>query len=88
MKYEIDLHPEPLSKNGKQSVVLPHAEFEAIQEELDQLEDLRALREAKATDANAPGLSLSEVKQRYGIKQLFARLQNARRPAPPSTSHP
>ena len=64
----IDLHPEALSKNGKQFVVLPHEEFEAIQEELDQLEDLRALREAKATDTNAPSLTLSEVKHRYGIK--------------------
>ena len=66
--FMIDLHPETLSKNGRQFVLLPHEEFEAIQEELDQLEDLRALREAKATDANAPGLSLVEVKQRYGIK--------------------
>ena len=64
----IDLHPEALNKNGKQFVVLPHEEFEAIQEELDQLEDLRALREAKATDTNAASLSMAEVKQRYSIK--------------------
>jgi len=64
----IDLHPEALNKNGKQFVVLPRDEFEAIQEELDQLEDLRALREAKATDTNAPSMTLAEVKQRYGVK--------------------
>ena len=64
----IDLHPEAVNKNGKQFVVLPRDEFEAIQEELDQLEDLRALREAKATDTNAPSMTLAEVKQRYGVK--------------------
>ena len=63
----IDLHPEALSRNGKKFVVLPHEEFKAIQEELDQLEDLRALRAAKSEDGNAPGMSLAEVKQRYGI---------------------
>ena len=30
--------------------------------------DLRALRAAKAEDSTAPGLTLAEAKQRYGIK--------------------
>ena len=65
----IDLHPEILSKNGKREfVVLPYEEFEALHEELEQLEDLRSLRAAKTEDASAPSLTLAEAKSRYGVQ--------------------
>lgn len=64
----VEMHPEMLSKDGKKFAVVPHEEFEAIQERLDQLKDLRALREAKAADTNLPSMTLSEAKQRYGIE--------------------
>lgn len=34
----------------------------------DRAAELRALREAKAEDSTAPGMTLAEAKQRYGIK--------------------
>ncbi|GDY21133.1 hypothetical protein LBMAG56_24790 [Verrucomicrobiota bacterium] len=65
----IELHPEILSKNGKREfVVLPYEEFEALHEELDQLEDLRALRAAKTADTPVPSLNLAETKRRYGVQ--------------------
>ena len=65
----IELHPEILSKNGKREfVVLPYEEFEALHEDLEQLEDLRALRAAKAEDTPAPSLTLAETKRRYGVQ--------------------
>ena len=44
----IKLHPEILKKNGKKEfVVLPYEEFTALQELLDDYEDLLDLRAAK-----------------------------------------
>ena len=53
--FMIDLHPEILSKNGKREfVVLPYEEFVALQEELEELEDIRQLEEAIAAEKNTP----------------------------------
>ncbi|MSU63155.1 MAG: DUF2442 domain-containing protein [Pedosphaera sp.] len=39
--------------------------------------ELHALRDAKAEDTSAPGMTLAEVKLRYGIKQpLFQKFRN------------
>ena len=61
------LHPQILEKDGrKQFVILPYEEFERIQEALEDLEDLQTLREAKASEAEAPTLSLAQVREELG----------------------
>ena len=64
----LDLHPQFLSKDGnKQFVVLPYEEFLAIQERLEDAEDLLELRQAKQEDTGDPGMSLDEVRRRFGL---------------------
>ena len=65
----IDLHPEILIKNGrKEFAVLPYEEFVALTEALADYEDLRDLRAAKAAEGDAPTMSLSDVRKRYGLE--------------------
>ena len=65
----IKLHPEILRKDGKeQFAVLPYEEFLAIQELLEDADDLRAMDQAKAEDHGEPGVPLEEVKRKLGIK--------------------
>jgi hypothetical protein len=60
----ITLHPEILSKNGKKEfVVLPYEEFLALQELLDDVEDLLELRAAKREGEDEPSLSLADAKE-------------------------
>jgi hypothetical protein len=40
-----------------------------IQEDLEQYEDLRCLREAKAAEKNAPTIGLAELKRRIRNKK-------------------
>lgn len=62
----LELHPEILEKNGKKEfVILPYEEFLAIQEALEDAEDLRDLRAAKQEDADKPGMGIEEAKKRY-----------------------
>jgi hypothetical protein len=62
----IQLHPNILRKDGKEEfVVLPYTEFVAIQEMLEDVEDLLELQAAKQAEADAPLLSYDDVKQRY-----------------------
>ena len=64
----ITLHPEILSKNGKKEfVVLPYEEFLALQELLDDVEDLLELRAAKREDEGEPPLSLVDAKKELGL---------------------
>ena len=64
----ITLHPEILSKNGKKEfVVLPYEEFLALQELLDDVEDLLELRAAKREDDDEPTLSLADAKKELGL---------------------
>jgi len=49
-------------------VVLPYEEFMKIQEELDDYEDLRILREAKEKEGDAPTVSLKNVKKRLKLE--------------------
>lgn len=64
----ITLHPEILSKNGKKEfVVLPYEEFLALQELLDDVEDLLELRAAKREDEGEPLLSLADAKKELGL---------------------
>jgi hypothetical protein len=64
----ITLHPEILSKNGKKEfVVLPYEEFLALQELLDDVEDLLELRAAKQEAGSEPTLSLTDAKKELGL---------------------
>jgi len=59
----LTLHPNILEKDGKKAfAVLPYEEFENLQEELDQYEDLKDIRAAKSREANAPVESLDSVR--------------------------
>jgi hypothetical protein len=60
-----ELHPEILSKDGrKEFAVLPYEEFIALQEWLDDVDDLLDLRAAKESEGDAPTISLKEVESR------------------------
>jgi PHD/YefM family antitoxin component YafN of YafNO toxin-antitoxin module len=64
----IELHPEILKKNGiKEFVVLPYEEFTALQELLDDYEDLLDLRTAKKQEHAEPSVPLAEVKNELGL---------------------
>jgi len=69
------IHPKILKKNGqKQFVILPYEEFNALQEQLADAQDLRDLREARrADDPKARGLTLDEPKTRLGIPKRASR---------------
>lgn len=64
----IELHPEILRKDGKNEfVVLPYEEFVAIQELLEDAEDLLELRRAAAEDSAGPGLSVDDARRELGL---------------------
>jgi hypothetical protein len=62
------LHPSVLERDGKKAfVVLPYEEFVMLEEELQEYYDLKELRAAKAEEAEAPTVPLSEVKRELGL---------------------
>ena len=65
----MDLNPQIIEKNGKKEfVILSYEDFLKIQEELDSYEDLRALREAKEKEGDAPTISLKDAKKELNLK--------------------
>ncbi|CAN5720858.1 MAG: type II toxin-antitoxin system Phd/YefM family antitoxin [Gammaproteobacteria bacterium] len=65
----IELHPQVIEKDGKKEfAVLPYDEFVRVQEELEDYEDLRQLREAKEQDKEALAITLAELKKELGEK--------------------
>ena len=65
----MDLNFQIIEKNGKKEfVILPYEEFMKIQEELDDYEDLRILREAKEKEGDAPTVRLKEVKKKLNLE--------------------
>ena len=63
-----DLHPRIIEKNGsKQSVVLPYAEYIALREWIEDMEDLLELREAKRAEGNVPDRPLEEIAKELGL---------------------
>ena len=57
------LHPQILKRDGKPSfAVLPYEEFVALKEELDDLRDSRAIREAAKAAKGKRRLSLEEAR--------------------------
>lgn len=64
----VAIHPNILERDGQKAfVVLSYEEFLAVEEELEQYEDLKQLRDAKVEEANAPTLSLDAVKEELGL---------------------
>jgi len=60
----LTLHPHILEQDGKKAfAVLSYQEFEEIQAELENYEDIKDLRAAKAHEAYAPTVSLSEARR-------------------------
>lgn len=65
----IELHPEFLTKNGeKQFAVLSYQEFVALQEWLEEAEDLLDLRAAQKEEADTPTIGLSEIEKEFGVQ--------------------
>ena len=61
----ISLNPQILEKDGKKEyAVLRYEEFLKIQEELENYDDLRILREAKDKEGNAQTINIQEAKKR------------------------
>jgi len=64
----IPLHPEILKKNGKKEfVVLPYEEYVALEELLNDVEDLLELRKAKQESEDEPRVSLDDLRQKFGL---------------------
>ena len=62
-------HRNILECEGQKAfVVLPYAEYLEIEEQLRQLDDIRALQQAKNYEVNAPTGTLSEVRARYDLE--------------------
>ena len=65
----IRLNAKILEKNGeKEFVVIPYDEFVKIQEELEDYESLKALREAKSREADADTTSFDDVKKELNLE--------------------
>ncbi len=65
----IELHPEFLTADGKkQFAVLPYQEFVALQEWIEDTQDLHALRLAREENANKPSYTIEEVRKELGIE--------------------
>jgi hypothetical protein len=61
----VTLHAQIIKKNGKKDyVVLPYEEFLKVQEELEDYDDLRSLREAKDKEKDAPTIGMAELKKK------------------------
>ena len=59
---------EHFERDGKKAfVVLPYEEFVMIEEELEQYEDLKELRTAKAEEAGEPTVPLRDAKKELGL---------------------
>ena len=64
----IALHPNILERDGRKAfAVLPYEEFEKVREELDDYEDLKDLRTAKAEEGSAPVSPLGTVREELAI---------------------
>lgn len=65
----MNLHLKILEKDGKKEfAVIPYDEFIKIQEELDDYESLKTLREAKAKESSAETTSFDVAKKEFNIE--------------------
>ena len=73
----VTLHAQIIKKNGKKDyVVLPYEEFLKVQEELEDYDDLRSLKEAKETEKDAPTIGMAELKKK--IRRQTSRYRRRR----------
>jgi PHD/YefM family antitoxin component YafN of YafNO toxin-antitoxin module len=64
----VTIHPNVLECDGKKTfVILPYEEFVMMEEELQDYEDLKALRAAKAEETDVPTVSLLDAKKEFGL---------------------
>lgn len=69
----INLHPNILEFEGRKAfVVLSYAEYLEIEEQLQELEDIKTLRQAKELEVDAPTISLAEMRANYGLRDAEA----------------
>ena len=65
----VTLHVKVLEKNGKKEfVILPYEEFIQLQDEIDDYEALKVLRETKSTEKDASNISLNVVRKELDIE--------------------
>ena len=58
----MSIHPQIIEKDGiREFVVLPYEEFLRIQDELEDYEDLKALRDERACASAEPTRTLDDV---------------------------
>jgi PHD/YefM family antitoxin component YafN of YafNO toxin-antitoxin module len=70
----VTLHAQIIKKNGKKDyVVLPYEEFLKVQEELEDYDDLRSLREAKEIEKDAPTITMAQLKKKIGRRTSQSR---------------
>jgi hypothetical protein len=61
----VSLRAQIIRKNGKKEyAVLPYEEFLKVQEELEDYDDLRCLREAQEAEKEAPTIGMAELKKK------------------------
>jgi len=73
----VTLHAQVIKKNGKKDyVVLPYEEFLMVQEELEDYDDLRSLREAKEAEKDAPTIGMAELKTKMRRQTSQSRIRN------------
>ena len=64
----VRIHPKILERDGKKAfVILRYEEFAMIEEELQEYEDLKQLRTAKAREADEPTIPLRDVRKELGL---------------------
>lgn len=69
----VQLYPIYLEVEGQKAfAILPYAQYLEIEEQLEELEDIRVLGQAKAIDADAPTISLAAVCESYGLDNAEA----------------
>ena len=61
-----ELHPQFIERNGKRAfAVIPYDEFLAMQEAIEDYEDLRDLEAAITENADDPGIPLRDVMEQF-----------------------
>lgn len=60
----LELHPSYIEKNGRtEFVVLAIEEYQALRGQIEDMEDLLDLRSAKEEQADAPTITLDQLKR-------------------------
>jgi hypothetical protein len=62
------LNFEHLQRNGREYVLVPEENFREIQEQIEDAEDLRLLRSARAENEGKPMLTHTEMMRELGLE--------------------